>query len=1613
MPAGTVPRVSVLAADYEDIPLAALGINYQVMPAQEPVSKSTKPSDIKFSWNRSAYAINDFNQTELAVVSRSGTMRGVGIGVLEIAPIHYNPAAGILRVYHTVKVRVSFNSTAGVAGTSASDNFSPYFQGVLKSLIYMPTGSALAPQRTGYSDLAHCPVTYLIVAADTLAGSAKLAEFVEFKRSFGFNVEVHYVADSDSPAAIDAWIEARYAALSPKPSFVLLVGDESGPYTVQSVVNPPLGANEKVTRSDLIYGVIGDVAADNHIPSMYVGRFSVRSQADLAAQVDKTIWYERGQFAVATPDLDYLERPLGAAGADDTFAIPNGNPHIAYEFNHYLNAAHGMPAAVHYLHPEAGTKDIEIRNLISAGVAFYNYTAHGSETSFADPSFSVFQVHSLTNSGRYPIVIGNCCLTGSFGTDECFGESWLNTPNGGAVAYIGATMSTYWDPDLVMGVGTVSARNDQNPPLSQNTPGMLDGLMMGTYPTVAAMKHVGLLAVENYGGRYVNSYWLSYHLFGDPSLMPFLGIPPVQQAAHLPVIPAGANVWSVTTAPGAYVAVMDENDLLHGAAVADTNGLANIMITPFAAGAAHLAVSAQFQQPYFETVPVAAISNAYVVLDSSTPYNCIYGATGTVDIALVNAGIMTASNTVITASTHNPYATVSGLLSEFGNIASGSTSTVASAVVLSISNSVPDREQIQVDLEICWGDPLRTNFTSFAVEAAAPAIRISSLLSGTSPVAPGEARDITYTVSNVGHASASNLRLAINQLSSFPVTLSNTNLSAVELGAGGAVQLVCHAAFGDTIPKGSLVELQLGLQADKGVASDYRNSVNVGVSDDFEASTLGKAWRSAGDAAWGRDSSGACAGTGSAGSGRITDDQSSSLIMKASFVSAGKIIFCRKVSSEEDYDKLLFYIDDTLQASWSGEVAWGEKQYSVKAGEHLFRWTYKKDGSESEGADRGWIDNLILQGGRPIYPPLIAVAGNPLKIVLLPNTNGVKQLSIANQGGESLAYRAVLKIPGSVNYVVDDSFESGNIMNPPWTTGGAAGWQAVTDTPTDGVYCVRSGNIANSFNSDLALTVSLSSPGYLSFCRKVSSESGYDYLRFYINNELKAEWSGQRAWQKFEYFLAKGDYTLRWSYVKDGSEAEGSDCCWLDAVKVSEIMLPADAWADLDGSATLTGSVAAGQQSLIPVNFDSTELTPGIYTGSVVIVHNAAGNQTIVPLRLTVIDDTVPNRLPDPSPNSLAFGSIELGNTKTMTFRIGNSGNAPLTVTGLSCPPGFSADWSGTVAPGAQSPEISVAFTPVYASSYSGDITINCDSTGGDTALALSGSGYIAEVRHIAIDFDRDATSDLAVFRSVSQYWVARRSSDGTVLKRKWGVPGDVPATADFDGDGQTDIAVFRPSAGWWYVLKSSDAAVIRRKWGVPGDVAVPADYDGDGKADLAIFRPATQQWVALRSSDGSVLKRKWGIAGDIPVPADYDGDALADIAVFRPSTGWWYVLQSRDGSVLKRKWGIAGDIPVPGDYDGDGKADLSIFRPATQQWVIKRSSDGTVLKRKWGIAGDIPAPADYDGDAQTDLTVFRPSTGWWYILKSSNGSILRHKWGIPGDQPVQRQHWIRKSMHR
>jgi subtilisin family serine protease len=130
----------------------------------------------------------------------------------------------------------------------------------------------------------------------------------------------------------------------------------------------------------------------------------------------------------------------------------------------------------------------------------------------------------------------------------------------------------------------------------------------------------------------------------------------------------------------------------------------------------------------------------------------------------------------------------------------------------------------------------------------------------------------------------------------------------------------------------------------------------------------------------------------------------------------------------------------------------------------------------------------------------------------------------------------------------DEGFESGNFSAFAWNNTSTIPWLVQNTSKFSGTYAAQSGDIGDSGSTTLSLTMVVSSAGNISFWEKISSESGYDYLTFYIDGTSKGSWSGASSWVQQTYAVTTGTHIFTWTYAKDGSVSSGSDCAWLDHI---------------------------------------------------------------------------------------------------------------------------------------------------------------------------------------------------------------------------------------------------------------------------------------------------------------------------------------------------------------------------------------------------------------------------------------------------------------------------------
>jgi hypothetical protein len=128
-----------------------------------------------------------------------------------------------------------------------------------------------------------------------------------------------------------------------------------------------------------------------------------------------------------------------------------------------------------------------------------------------------------------------------------------------------------------------------------------------------------------------------------------------------------------------------------------------------------------------------------------------------------------------------------------------------------------------------------------------------------------------------------------------------------------------------------------------------------------------------------------------------------------------------------------------------------------------------------------------------------------------------------------------------------ESFDGGTFTSYPWAFTGA-NWTLDSTVYHSGTSSAKSGLIVDSGSTTMTVAMTVQTAGTISFWKNVSSEQSYDYLKFYINDVLQNQWSGELAWSQETFNVNPGAITFKWEYMKDYMVSSGSDCAWIDDI---------------------------------------------------------------------------------------------------------------------------------------------------------------------------------------------------------------------------------------------------------------------------------------------------------------------------------------------------------------------------------------------------------------------------------------------------------------------------------
>jgi hypothetical protein len=247
------------------------------------------------------------------------------------------------------------------------------------------------------------------------------------------------LSDAGSTASeIRTFIQTNYA--DDNVSYVLLVGD--------SEFLPTLKGEKESADCDACYAKL---EGDDHVPDLFMSRFTAKNAADVDVQVARAIRYEADP--VTGEAAGGYRKAVGIASNEGS---PPDFERVGYVRTSLLEWNYDH---MDELYDEKGwwfppkVKPHEVKEAVEAGRSLIAYMGHGSKKAWVTSKFSTSHVADLQNTTHWPMIWDVACVNGDFvGGSDSFAEAWAKAGTAeqprGAIGMVAASTNMSWDPPV-------------------------------------------------------------------------------------------------------------------------------------------------------------------------------------------------------------------------------------------------------------------------------------------------------------------------------------------------------------------------------------------------------------------------------------------------------------------------------------------------------------------------------------------------------------------------------------------------------------------------------------------------------------------------------------------------------------------------------------------------------------------------------------------------------------------------------------------------------------------------------------------------------------------------------------------------------------------------------------------------------------------------------------------------------------------------------------------------------------------------------------------------------------------------------------------------------------
>ena len=995
VPQGATAIVEVRTTRDEVLP----GINLAPSDGSQAENDAQRP----FFKDPKVYTCNAFYPSEAVIATEPQSLRGVDAIHLGVCPIQFNPMTRELSVHRQIDIDIRFEGGNGHFGDDRLR--SRYWDPILKNNILNyeclePIDYDARMQQWTQTRTTGCE--YLILTPDNDAYYNAGKELADYRNKQGINTKVMRVTETNAydHLTLRQWFRDIYANWDIPPAAICILG-KSGDDLQQYVPGyRTLHPKDNFIISDNPYADVND----DHLPDICFSRILVQNESELPIIMGKLYEYE---YTNVVTDPYYYDHPLTAAGWQDnkwfqiTIATISGyltqhgkTPERINEIysgtqGPNWSTAPGTNSVVSYFGPEGvgyipatpdelggwtGGNAQQVIRAINHGCYLIQHRDHGWNAHWYQPEIHTTDFGEIYNIDKLTYLISVNCRTGMYdNSGGCFIESLLRMTrdgqNAGIMGAIGPTGQTYsfandiflwgvwdlFDPTFLPEYGPFADHFDS---------------WMPAFACISGKYFLDTHVFPSTDDNMCSTTDNTFHTFGDAFIRLFTEVPQPITATH----DEGIQCYSpfhITAPEGSLIALTTyTNRQWHIVATAIGTGeeqtitvLENIPI-----GTIHLTITGENLIRWEEDIPLEPFNKPFVVIDNIAlnggELTQHYNQSIVADINVTNVGLQDCDGGTVSMTSDSQLLTISQGETSFDALASNASQFISDAFQFTLSDSIHDRTHIPFTLTTHFGD--ETYSQEYEIEVLSPNIKAEFIRINDSQgnnngrLDPGEFARLTFLVTNNGHYRADypHFVLANNEGNIRVITpevmVDNLGVDAytevsfdvfVEYHAG--LESYVHLQFQSTI---------------NGIKTEQEITCQIGyVLESFESGSFDtEYWTNDPMNPWIIENSHHYDGNFCAKSAPIDHDQLSQLTLNFYSTDEGEISFFRRVSTEANYDFLVFYIDEVEQDRWSGDYGWRGFSYPTTAGWHNYKWVYIKDHSVNGGSDAAWIDYITL-----------------------------------------------------------------------------------------------------------------------------------------------------------------------------------------------------------------------------------------------------------------------------------------------------------------------------------------------------------------------------------------------------------------------------------------------------------------------------------------------------------------------------------------------------------------------------------------------------------------------------------------------------------------------------